>query len=122
MRPTDAIGDRLAAMGLLYTEGYGLTEAGSGTHVNPRDRISIKCMGIPLFDIDSRIIDPETLQEMPVGQSGELIMRTPSMFREFWNKPEETAKALSRNRREEMAWSGDIVLWTGMESTISWID
>jgi len=109
----DAIGDRLAAMGLLYTEGYGLTEAGSGTHVNPRDRISIKCMGIPLFDIDSRIIDPETLQEMPVGQSGELIMRTPSMFREFWNKPEETAKAFVEIDGKRWLRTGDIVRMDG---------
>jgi fatty-acyl-CoA synthase len=105
----DAVGDKLAAMGLLYTEGYGLTEAGSGTHVNPRDRIAVKCVGLPLFDIDSVIINPETLQEMPIGHAGELLMRSPSMFKEFWNRPEETAQAFVEINGVKWFRTGDIV-------------
>ncbi|KAF0159407.1 MAG: fadD-2 [Syntrophaceae bacterium] len=105
----DAVGNKLAAMGLLYTEGYGLTEAGSGTHVNPRDRVTVKCVGLPLFDIDSMIINPETLQEMPIGQSGELLMRSPSMFKEFWNKPKETAQAFVEINGVKWFRTGDIV-------------
>ncbi len=105
----DAVGNKLAAMGLLYTEGYGLTEAGSGTHVNPRDRVTVKCVGLPLFDIDSMIINPETLQEMPIGQSGELLMRSPSMFKEFWNRPKETAQAFVEINGVKWFRTGDIV-------------
>ena len=104
-----AIQEKLAAFGLLYTEGYGLTEAGSGTHVNPRDRASIQCVGLPLFDIDSKIVDPETLQEMPFGKSGELLMRSPSMFREFWNKPKETAEAFVEISGEKWFRTGDML-------------
>lgn len=105
----DAVIDKLAAIGLVYTEGYGLTEAGSGTHVNPRDRNSVKCMGLPLFDIDSMIINPETLEELPIGQSGELVVRSPSMFKEFWNKPEETANAFVDITGARWFRTGDIV-------------
>jgi len=104
-----AVGEKLTALGLLYTEGYGLTEAGSGTHVNPRDRATVQCLGLPLFDIDSMIIDPETLREMPTGHSGELVMRSPSIFREFWNKPAETAKAFVEIGGEQWFRTGDIV-------------
>jgi fatty-acyl-CoA synthase len=105
----DAIKDKLATMGLIYTEGYGLTEAGSGTHVNPRDRNTIKCVGLPLFDIDSMIVNSETFQEMPIGQAGELLMKSPSMFKEFWNKPEETAQAFVMINGEKWFRTGDII-------------
>ncbi len=88
-----AIGEKLQSMNINYVEGYGLTEAGSGTHINPLNRPKLQCLGIPSFDVDTKIIHPETGEEMPQGKSGELIMTTQSVFREYWNKPEETAKA-----------------------------
>ena len=104
-----AVGEKLTSLGLLYTEGYGLTEAGSGTHVNPRDRGTVQCLGLPLFDIDSMIMDPESLREVPTGQSGELVMRSPSMFKEFWNRPEETARAFVEINGQKWFRTGDIV-------------
>lgn len=103
-----AVGEKLTRMGLLYTEGYGLTEAGAGTHVNPRDRGTVQCLGLPLFDIDSMIIDPISLKEAEIGQSGELVMRSPSIFREFWNKPEETARAFVEIDGKKWFRTGDI--------------
>ncbi len=96
-----AVGERLATLGINYAEGYGLTEAGSGTHANPRDNIKLQCLGIPSFNIDAMVIDPETFKEMPIGESGELVLRTPSMFKEFWNKPAETAKAFAEINGEK---------------------
>lgn len=89
----EAIGERLASMGIQYMEGYGLTEAGSGTHINPLDRPKLQCIGIPSFDVDTKIINPETGEELSQGQDGELIMITPSIFKEYWNKPQETNDA-----------------------------
>jgi len=104
----EAVGGKLTALGLLYTEGYGLTDAGSGTHVNPRDRATVQCLGLPLFDIDSMVMDPETLREVPIGQSGELVMRSPSIFKEFWNRPEETARAFVEIDGKRWFRTGDI--------------
>jgi fatty-acyl-CoA synthase len=104
-----AVGERLSAMGLSYMEGYGLTEAGSGTHKNPAERPKLQCLGIPGFDIDALVIDPESLEEMPVGKSGELILRSPSMMKEFWNKPVETARAFLTINGEQWLRTGDLV-------------
>jgi len=45
-------------LGLAYIEGYGLTETMAPTHINPPHRPKRQCAGIPIFDTDSRIIDP----------------------------------------------------------------
>ena len=103
-----AIGEKLAAMGLCYIEGYGLTEAGSGTHKNPGERAKLQCLGIPGFDVDSLVVDPETLEEMAVGKSGELILKSPSLLREFWNRPEETAEAFITIEGETWLRTGDL--------------
>ena len=60
-----AVGGRLLEMtGLNYIEGYGLSETMAQTHVNPTDRPKLQCLGIPVFDVDARVIDPGTLQEV----------------------------------------------------------
>jgi fatty-acyl-CoA synthase len=104
-----AVGERLAELGIKYAEGYGLTEAGSGTHSNPREKIKLQCLGIPSLNVDSKVVDPETLQELPIGKSGELLMRSSSMFKEFWNKPEATAKAFVEIGGEKWFRTGDLV-------------
>jgi acyl-CoA synthetase (AMP-forming)/AMP-acid ligase II len=103
-----AIGEKLASMGIYYMEGYGLTEAGSGTHCNPLDRVKMQCLGIPIFDIDTKIIDPISGDELTPGNDGELVMISPSIFREFWNKPEETKKAFIEIDGEKWFRTGDL--------------
>ena len=46
--------------------------------------------------VDIKVIDPETLKEMPDGQAGELCIRSPTMMRGYWNNPEETSKVMLR--------------------------
>ncbi len=103
-----AIGEKLLGMGIKYVEGYGLTEAGSGTHINPLNRPKLQCLGIPSYDVDTKIINPETGKEMPQGESGELIMITESIFKAFWNKPEETNKAFIELDGKKWFRTGDI--------------
>jgi len=103
-----AIGEKLASMGIEYMEGYGLTEAGSGTHCNPLDRVKLQCLGIPIFDIDTKIINPETGDELPQGKDGELVMISPSIFKEFWNKPEETKNAFIEIDEKKWFRTGDL--------------
>ncbi|MEO7151427.1 MAG: AMP-binding protein, partial [Burkholderiaceae bacterium] len=57
------------ATGLPYVEGYGMSETLAATHLNPPQRAKPQCLGIPMFDVDSRIVDPATLQEMPQGET-----------------------------------------------------
>jgi long-chain acyl-CoA synthetase len=77
-------------------EGYGLTEAAPVTHCNPivgqRKSGSI---GIPLPDVEAKIVDYETLVEKPEGEAGELWLRGPQVMKGYWNQPEETRKTIT---------------------------
>jgi fatty-acyl-CoA synthase len=75
--------------GLTYVEGYGLTETMAPSHINPDERPKRQCLGIPVFDTDSRIIDPVTLKELPQGESGEIVTHGPQVLDAYWNQPAE---------------------------------
>ena len=77
-------------IGLPYLEGYGLTETAAPTHVNPVHRPKKQCAGIPYFDTDSRVIDPEKRVELGPNEVGEIISRGPQIFRGYWNQPQAT--------------------------------
>jgi long-chain acyl-CoA synthetase len=77
-------------------EGYGLSEAPTATHCNPlRGENRLGSIGLPLPDVDARIVSLEDgLSEMPVGEAGELVIRSPQVMVGYHNMPEETAQAL----------------------------
>jgi fatty-acyl-CoA synthase len=89
-----AVGERLQALtSLQYVEGYGLSETMAQTHVNPSDRAKLQCLGIPVFDVDARIVEPTTLEELGPNQDGEILVSGPQVFLGYWNQPDETAHA-----------------------------
>jgi fatty-acyl-CoA synthase len=89
-----AVGERLQQLvGSPYIEGYGLTETIAPTHVNPPDRPKRQCLGIPIFNTDSRVIDPETLTEVAQGTVGEIVTHGPQIFQGYWRNPEATEAA-----------------------------
>jgi long-chain acyl-CoA synthetase len=87
-------------------EGYGLTESAVATHCNPMYGMNIEgSIGMPMPDIDCKIVDLEAgTEEMPVGEIGELTIKSPTVMKEYWNMPEETAIAL----RGGWLYTGDI--------------
>jgi fatty-acyl-CoA synthase len=103
-----AVAQRLANVGITYVEGYGLTETIGATHINPADHPKQQCLGIPIFDTDSRVIDPVTLRELPPGEVGEIIMHGPQVFLGYWNKPEDTAQAFIELDGKRFFRSGDL--------------
>jgi fatty-acyl-CoA synthase len=88
-----AVAQRLQDMGVTYFEGYGLTESIAATHLNPPHRPKQQCLGIPIYGVDSRVIDPATLREVPAGEVGEIVTHGPQVFLGYWNRPEETSEA-----------------------------
>ncbi|KGX93424.1 long-chain fatty acid--CoA ligase [Pontibacillus halophilus JSM 076056 = DSM 19796] len=76
-------------------EGYGLTESSPVTHSNFvwENRIS-GSIGVPWPDTDSRIVQPDSIEPMPIGEIGEIAVRGPQVMKGYWNKPEETAAVL----------------------------
>lgn len=90
----EAVAQRLLdQFGLRYVEGYGLTETAAPSHTNPPDAPKKQCLGIPFLSVTSRIVDPETLAELPVGESGEIVISGPQVFKGYWKRPDATASA-----------------------------
>jgi fatty-acyl-CoA synthase len=104
-----AVAQRLwEQFGLRYAEGYGLTETAAPSHTNPPDATKQQCLGVPFVSCDSRVIDPETLQEVPVGEQGEIIMHGPMVFQGYWKRPDATAAAFIEFEGKRFFRSGDL--------------
>ena len=72
---------------------YGSTEVGF-TAMSPLDREpSPTRVGRTLPSRKTMVVDPETLAPMPQGEPGELLVTSDFISKQYWNKPEETARA-----------------------------
>lgn len=104
--PVDIMARFEEQTGSKMLEGYGLSETSPVTHCNPligeRKPGSI---GLPYPDTECMIVDLETgLDEMPIGEEGELIIKGPQVMKGYWNRPEETSEVL----RDGWLYTGDI--------------
>jgi long-chain acyl-CoA synthetase len=86
-----------ARTGARIAEAYGMTEAASVTHVNPRRGVrKYGSVGVPIVGTDAKIVDVETgRRELPSGEAGELLVKGPQVMAGYWNHPEETAQVLT---------------------------
>ncbi|MBL8332562.1 MAG: long-chain fatty acid--CoA ligase [Rubrivivax sp.] len=104
-----AVAERLQRdFGLVFAEGYGLTETAAPTHSNPPERAKLQCLGIPIFGVDSRVVDPDTLREVPVGETGEIISHGPMVFQGYWGHPEATQAAFVEFEGKRFFRTGDL--------------
>uniref|UniRef100_UPI0037C09B84 AMP-binding protein n=1 Tax=Ideonella sp. TaxID=1929293 RepID=UPI0037C09B84 len=104
-----AIAERLRdQFGLTFAEGYGLTETAAPSHANPPERAKLQCLGMPLFGVDSRVVDPDTLQEMPVGEVGEIVTHGPMVFKGYWQQPAATQAAFVQIDGKAFFRTGDL--------------
>ncbi|MDY0746646.1 long-chain fatty acid--CoA ligase [Paucibacter sp. R3-3] len=104
-----AVAERLKAeYGLTFAEGYGLTETAAPSHGNPPERAKLQCLGIPIYGVDSRIIDPVTLKEMPIGEVGEIVTHGPMVFKGYWQQPEATEAAFIEMDGKPFFRTGDL--------------
>jgi long-chain acyl-CoA synthetase len=100
--------EQVKDMGISYSEGWGMTETTSLGISNPvlglRKTGSI---GIPWPDTDVRLVDvDEGKQEVPQGEPGEIIIKSPLIMQGYWNNPEETAGQLKNG----WLYTGDIAV------------
>ena len=85
-----------------FIQVYGLTEvAGVATHLmpdahhDPDHPERLVSAGQPIPGCEVRIVDPVTLADLPVGEHGEIWLRTPQLMKGFLGKPEETAQVIT---------------------------
>jgi len=96
--PVEVIKEFEGKTGSIIVEGYGLTETSPVTHINPyaSGGRKVGSIGVPIPDTECRIVDAvEGRTEVPPGESGELLIKGPQVMSSYWNRPEETAKALT---------------------------
>ena len=89
-------------------ELYGMTETTAIAVMNPAlGRKKLGTVGLPLINTDIKIVDPGLLEEVQIGQPGELWLRSPMVMKEYYNNPEETGKTLDQDGYMH---TGDVVV------------
>ncbi len=93
-----AVADRWKqATGVPLIEAYGLTETAPGAIGNPLNITDwTGTLGLPIPSTEVAILDDEG-RELPLGQVGEIAIRGPQVMKEYWNRPDETAKVFTRD-------------------------
>lgn len=94
--------------GIIFNEAYGLTETASFLHCNPMQRNKRQCIGVPTFGVDTRVVDPSTLAELPPGETGELVTRGAQIMQGYWNNPAADADAFFVLDGERYFRTGDL--------------
>lgn len=90
-------------------EGYGLSETCAISHVNPLDRPKTGSFGCPVPNVLAAVVHPETLEFVPRGEVGELVLAGPNVMLGYWNRPEESARAFVEAEGRRWLRTGDIV-------------
>lgn len=97
--------------GASLREGFGMSEAPTASHCNPMAGENRKgSIGLPFPDVECAIVSLEDeISDLPAGEVGELVLRSPNLMRGYWEMPTETANAL-RERPDGKVWlyTGDI--------------
>lgn len=88
---------------------YGSTEAGHVTYSIINGRPKPTTIGSPLMSRECIVVAPETLQPLPPGKSGELLVTSPYTLKEYWNKPEETQRSYVQISGKTFYRMGDFV-------------
>jgi acyl-CoA synthetase (AMP-forming)/AMP-acid ligase II len=81
--------------GTTLVDSYGITETSTMVTMNwTSGARPMGSCGLPLPGLATRIVNPVTLEDVPIGSEGELIVRGPNLMHGYHNKPAETASAL----------------------------
>jgi len=100
--------EQVKDMGIFYNEGWGMSETTSLGFANPV--LGLKktgSIGIPFPDTDVRLVDLENgVEDVPLGEPGEIIIKSPLIMKEYWGDPEKTADQI----RDGWLYTGDIAV------------
>ncbi|MDF1728479.1 MAG: AMP-binding protein, partial [Sulfitobacter sp.] len=75
-------------------ERYGMTETNMNTSNPYEGERRAGTVGFPLPDVDLKVTDPETGEELPQGETGMIEVKGPNVFQGYWRMPEKTAAEL----------------------------
>ena len=89
-----------ARVGAEVVQGYGLTETSPVTHSTPSGGLWPESIGVPLPETEVRIVDPETGEDLAMGEDGELWIRDPQVSGRL---PEQRRGHCDHHRRRRVA-------------------
>ena len=96
----EAVAQKLFELtGVQYMEAYGMTETISQTHMNPPGNLRKQCLGIPTFDTESIVVDPDTLAPLAPGETGEILSSGPQVFTGLLEQSRGHRRRVRRDRR-----------------------
>jgi long-chain acyl-CoA synthetase len=72
---------------------YGSTEAGHVTYTRLNKEPELMSIGLPLKSRRCKVVDPDTLEPVSTGETGELVVTSDHTVKNYWNKPEETNRS-----------------------------
>jgi len=81
-------------VGFKVSQAYGLTEVTMMSHGSEAwlPEIISESIGIPSIDTDAIVANPETLDELKIGEIGEILIKGPQVMQGYWKRPEATAQ------------------------------
>lgn len=90
-------------------EGYGTTETVTACCLTPPHMFKEGSIGLPFPDTYIKIVKPDTDEELPYGEEGEILLAGPTVMKEYANQPAETANTL-RKHSDGLTWvyTGDL--------------
>ncbi|RMX08327.1 long-chain-fatty-acid--CoA ligase [Corticibacter populi] len=96
MAVQSAVAERwLAKTGCPICEGYGLSETSPSASCNPvTNKAFTGTVGLPLPSTWMKCADDEG-HEVPVGETGEILIKGPQVMAGYWQRPDETARAMT---------------------------
>ncbi len=95
--------------GSSITEGYGLSETCATSHINPLHRRKSGSFGCPISGMQAAVMDADTLEFVPPGETGELVLSGPNVMQGYWQRREESSKAFVEKAGVRWMRTGDLV-------------
>jgi long-chain acyl-CoA synthetase len=95
--------------GSTITEGFGMSETAGASHLNPLDRPKPGSFGCPIPGMQAAVIEPDTLEFVAPGETGELLLAGPNVMQGYWQRPEENARTFVERSGVRWMRTGDIV-------------
>ncbi|WP_211208744.1 long-chain-fatty-acid--CoA ligase [Aeromicrobium marinum] len=101
--PESVLREATAVMGCKFLQSYGLTESTGGvTMLSPEDHATdgstthrLRSVGRPMPNVPVRIVDPETLEDLPAGQRGEVLIGGGHVMKRYWRNPGATDASIT---------------------------
>jgi len=96
-----------ARLGCEVVQGFGMTELSPVSHCTPEGDFRAGTSGVTVSNTESRVVDPDTGADQPIGERGELWVRGPQVMKGYLNNPEATAATI-----DDEGWlhTGDIAI------------